>query len=432
MRARAERLPLRARAAVLAATGALLCLVAHGTTSTGDYLTGGAVQGDNPAPAINALIHGHLTAFVSQQPLMGLVSLVWRAPFAAVAAWFGGGPHLGYQLGMLACLLAVLPAALWLAAGARSALHWFAAAAAVALIAAGPATTSALALGHPEELLTALLAAGAVVVATQDRPVIAGALLGLAVGTKQWALIAVPCVLPALLGRRTVAAAMATAVAAPMVGLLPLLNVRAFAQANRWVDAVHAVNPLSAWWPLAGRHIGAGDNPAHLLPFSLTRGSAAMIALALSCVAIGVYAGRHRRGGPLWQVDGLALLAALGLVRCLADPLPDTYYFVACLIPLALWEAGTLRRLPLLSALVTVAVDVVPRAVATAAGHGTTGLSVLNALWLGAAVALGIHLIRRAVGPGAGPVPAGTGQDDGRASGWRGNPSSGIGSQAAA
>src|SRR6185437_13741860 len=242
MRARAERLPLRIQALVLAATGALVCVVDHGIASTGDYLPGGAVAGDNPAPAIEALIHGRLTAVVSHQPLMGLVSLVWRAPFAASARWIGEGSHSGYQLGALACLLALLPAALWLAARVSSHAHGLAATAAVVLIAAGPATTAALALGHPEELLTALLAASAVMRANHDRPVSAGVLVGLAVGTKQWALIAVPCVVLTLPGRRTLAAALAVAVAAPTVGLLPLLDARAFSQANRWVDAVHAVN----------------------------------------------------------------------------------------------------------------------------------------------------------------------------------------------
>jgi hypothetical protein len=430
VRARAEHVPSRIRAAALTATGAGLCLVVHAITSTGDYQPAGPVAGDNPAPAIAALIHGHLTALIAQQPLMGLVSLVWRAPLSAGAAWLGGGPRLGYQLGALACLLPILAVVLWLAGRARSRAHWAAGTAAIVLIAYGPVTVAALDLGHPEEVLTALLAAGAAILACQDRPAGAGVLLGLALGTKQWALLAAPCVLLSLPARRLVAAALAAAVAAPAVGLLPLLNPSAFVRANRWVDGIHTANPLSVWWPIAGRHLGAGDAPAHLLPLSLTRGTAAVIVLALACVGIWAYARRHARDGRLPQVDGLALLAALGLVRCLADPLPDNYYYVAVVIPLALWEAGTLRRLPLLAVLVSVAIDWMPRGVAAAAGNGPVGLAILNALWLGAGLALGVHLVRRAVLP---RLEAGAAsQDAGRPSGYRGSPSSGIGSQAAA
>ncbi len=430
MRARAERRPLLLHAAVVPAAVAGLCWVALGVTATGDYQPAGPVAGDNPAPAIAALIHGHLTALIAQQPLMGLVSLVWRAPLGAAAAWLGGGPRLGYQLGALACLLPVLAVALWMAGRARSRTHWAAGTAAIVLIACGPATVAALDLGHPEEVLTALLAAGAAVLAGRDRPVGAGVLLGLAIGTKQWALLAAPCVLLSLPARRLVAAALAAAVAAPAVGLLPLLNTSAFVRANRWVDGIHTANPLSVWWPIAGGHIGAGDASAHLLPLSLTRGTAAVIALALACAGIWAYAHRHRRQGRLPEVDGLALLAALGLVRCLTDPLPVNYYYLAVVIPLALWEGGTRRRLPLLAVLVSVAVAWMPRSVAAAAGHGAAGLALLNALWMGGGLVLGVHLVRRAVLQW--PEGGASGQDAERASGWRGSPSSGIGSQAAA
>jgi hypothetical protein len=430
VRARGERLPFRVRGAALTAAAVALWVVVHGITGMGDYQPAGQVSGDNPAPAIDALIHGHLTALVTQQPLMGLVSLVWRAPFSASAAWLGGGPHLAYQLGTLACLLPIFSAATWLAARARSRGQWAAAAAAILLIACGPLTVAAVALGHPEEVLTCLLAAGAVILAGQARPVGAGVLLGLAVGTKQWAVVAVPCVLLALSSRRVVAAALATAVAAPLVGLLPLLNPGAFSRANQWVQGLHVANPLSLWWLVAGRYPGGGDASTHLLPLSLTRGAAAVLALALASAAILTYARRVLRRGALPQVDGLALLACLGLVRCVADPLPSTYYCVALVTPLALWEAGTRRRLPLLAALVSVAVDWIPKAVGAAASHGSAGLAVLNLLLLGAGVALGAHLARSAVHPR--PEGGAAGQDDERASGWRGSPSSGMGSQAAA
>jgi hypothetical protein len=136
------------------------------------------------------------------------------------------------------------------------------------------------------------------------------------------------------------------------------------------------------------------------------------------------------------RVDGLALFCALALVRCLADPAPVDYYFAALVIPLALWEAGVRRRLPVLALLVSLVVNWLPEDFAAAQRHGALGLDLLNAVWVAGGAALAVYLVRSAVGAGA-VMPAGNpdrrdGQDAERASGWRGRPSSGIGSQAAA
>ncbi len=45
----------------------------------------GQVNGDNAGPALNALAHGHLAAMVRSQPLMGLTSILLRAPMVALA-----------------------------------------------------------------------------------------------------------------------------------------------------------------------------------------------------------------------------------------------------------------------------------------------------------------------------------------------------------
>lgn len=230
MRAHAERLPLSLRIAVLVAAAAGVCWIVHGLTQSGDYAPTAAVLGDNAAPAISALIHGHLTAAAAREPLLGLVSLVWRAPFAAAGLQLGGD-QLAYQLGAVACLLPVLGAVWWLAGRARSLSQGATAAMAAVLVAAGPITAAALQLGHPEEVLTALLAAASVICAGQNRRRPAAVLLGLAVGTKPWALLAAPCVLLALPRPRAGLAALAAAVAAPLVGLLPLLDPAAYGRA---------------------------------------------------------------------------------------------------------------------------------------------------------------------------------------------------------
>src|ERR1700676_3142606 len=90
----------------LVAGGCLLAaLIAWSTPTSGDYWPGGQVLGDsNPAPAIEALAHGHLGAFVANQPVMGLVSLLLRLPAAAVAHAKPGHPLLEYRLGVVLCL----------------------------------------------------------------------------------------------------------------------------------------------------------------------------------------------------------------------------------------------------------------------------------------------------------------------------------------
>ncbi len=435
MRTYAERLPLPLRIAVLLTATAAACWVVHGVTQSGDYVPGGAVLGDNAAPAISALIHGHLTAAAARQPLLGLVSLVWRAPFAAAGLQLGGD-RLAYQLGAVACLLPLLGAAWWLAVRAGSLAQGATAGAAAVLITAGPITTAAVHIGHPEEVLTALLAAAAVICAGQDRRRCAAVLLGLAVGTKPWALLAAPCVLLALPRPRLAPAVLAAAVAAPSVGLLPLLNPAAYGTAGRYIGTVSFATPTSLWWPMGARPLGIPGTPIHLLPFSLTRTGATAIAFALAAAVIWAYARRVQNSRGAIRVDWLALFCVLGLVRCMADPAPVDYYFAALVIPLALWETGLRRRLPVLALLVSLVVNWLPQDFAMAQRHGVLGFDLLSAVWLAGGAALAVYLVRSAVGPGAirmaGNPDRPEGQDGGRASGWRGSPSSGIGSQAAA
>ena len=52
-----------------------------------------------------------------------------------------------------------------------------------------PLVADALYWGHPEEILTAALATGALLAALEDRPLAAGLLAGLAIASKQWALL---------------------------------------------------------------------------------------------------------------------------------------------------------------------------------------------------------------------------------------------------
>ena len=85
-----------------------------------------------------------------------------------------------------------------------------------------PMTIGARLGGHPEELLAGALCVGAVLGALHDRPLLAGALLGLALGTKQWTLVAVVPVFIACRAGRIRMLAVAAAVGAPLALAVPL------------------------------------------------------------------------------------------------------------------------------------------------------------------------------------------------------------------
>jgi Glycosyltransferase family 87 len=391
---------LGVRALVVLATCAAAAWIAHRLTASGDYELHNVVGGDNAAPAIDALVRGHLARMASVQPLMGLVSLLWRAPFAGAVIRLGGASQLVYQAGALACLLPVAGLALWLLPRVETRTHAAAALLALAVILAGPVTNEALQYGHPEEVLATVLAAGAVITAGQDRPGWAAALLGLAIGTKPWAALVLPCVLLAApLARRRLRdhvtfAIRAAAIAVPAVALLPVVDLRAFRTSEQVIGGLNATTPLSLWWPIRGRSLGYPGVPMNLLPLSLTRTDLAAVTLTVVAGTIWFY-GRRLGHGHLPAVDGLALLALVGLVRCLADPAPVTYYFAPVVIPLALWEAGSLRRPPIVAVLASAALDLLEKdQAAIVAGHSPFGISVLNLFWIAGAAALVIYLAR--------------------------------------
>ena len=389
------------KALVVAGTCLAVVWLVYRLGAHGDYQTRGPVLGDNAGPAIDALIHGHLAGMVSVQPLMGLTSVLWRVPFVGVADLFGGSDRLVYGLGTFACLLPAAGLVAWLARRATSLAQLAGVAVAAAAIVAGPATHQAPQVGHPEEILATVLAAAAVISAAADRGGWAALALGLAIGTKQWTLLAAPCVLLALPSGRSAVAAKAAAVALPAAGILPLLDPRAFANADASVGSLRFINPFSLWWPMGLPDPGEPRTSAHLLALGLTRSEAAAVLLLVVLGLIGAY-GRRVRAGRDAGVDGLALLALIGLIRCVTDPDPLTYNFVALVIPLAAWEAGTLKRLPVLTVLTCVVLALLPTGqVAIAAGHGLfLAAPILSLVWIALALALGCHLTRRALRPG--------------------------------
>jgi len=378
-----------------AAATALASVLAALPVSTGDYSVFAPVGVDNAAPAVADLAHFRLAALAAHQPLMGLTSLLVRAPAQALADGLGAGSLTAYRLGAIACLIPACLLASWLVVRSRAGTRRLVGAGAAAIvILAGPATRDALAVGHPEEVLAAALATAAVLAAAQSRHTPAAILLGAAIGTKQWALVAAPCVYVALGDRRVSTIVKAGAVGIVLTAALPLADLTAFHAASG-VGGTHYTDAFSAWWPISPRYPGTvgSRSEAHQLVFGLTRSAAGALFIVL---VAAVAACRVRLAGAMRavRVDPLALLALAALVRCVGDPAALKYYFVALTIPLATWESAALDRLPIVSALnwISIALLFSP-SVFAGLGPGAD-----NALVLGWAAALGVYLFKRALG----------------------------------
>lgn len=302
---------------------------------------------DNEAAgAYGALIDGDVGGFFSRVPAYG-GSLVLRAPFAAAVAALGGGELAVYRAVSIPGLLAVAVLGVVLvrrmgergrSTGARALV--------LALCVVNPITIRALEIGHPEELLCAALAIGAVLAAIDGRAALSAVLLGLAIATKSWAVLAIGPVLLALPARRmlvlTGAGAVTLAVLAPIV----LLGSEGATTLVKGASTTgHIFVPWQLFWFLGetGHVVIGGDGmpkpagyrvpPGWLSP--LTHPLIALLVVPLSLCWARVHRGLPRFGGE--QV--LLLLALLLLLRCVLDPWNVFYYELPFLLALLAWEA---------------------------------------------------------------------------------------------
>lgn len=305
--------------------------------------------------AIDALARGDLDGFFASQPLMGSFSLVLRAPF--VAAVFDGNLETVYFAGALPCLFATVILGLALA---RLAAEHGQSAPVQGLIAGlaviNPITFRALHWGHPEELLGAALCVGAVLAALRERELLAGVLLGLAIATKQWALIAV---LPTLLAAPRRRIALLT-IAGSLVALfyLPglIANSASFGGATEAAAGQAAggasTTPWSLWWPLASV-ADSSFGERYMAPAWVGVVSHPLIVLLPIPLAALLWRRRDRRPD-----DALLLLALLFLLRCLLDNWSNDYYHAPFFLSLLAWESVRRPGVPYLSLTVAVLLGV--------------------------------------------------------------------------
>ena len=310
-------------------------------------------------PAINALLAGHISHFLAIAPVYG-GSILLRAPFIAVPKLWGGGDLAVFRAAAAPCLVASAIFGVWLVAKMRAlGRSKVARALALTLCVANPLTLQALQYGHPEELLGAVLCVAAVLVAMRGRPLWAGALLGLAIANKQWAVLAIGPVLIALPRGHLKALVLTGGVAG--AALLP------FALAGSAGSVVNGAatqtgqlfNPGQLWWFLGSHahqvHDLAGHvRPGYRVPPAWISSSAHELIVAIGWGVSLLYAWL-RRGRRTAPTDALLLLSLVLLLRFALDPWDITYYALPFPIALLTWEVFARNRAPILALLATFA-----------------------------------------------------------------------------
>jgi hypothetical protein len=330
-------------AAVAAACGFALAAIGMLTPAFTDY----EIEAE---PALQALRDGDVDGFLALAPAYG-GSLVLRAPFTLLPNLWGGGDLALFRSMAVPCLAgaAVLAVVLWArgrSLGRSAGTCWIV----LGLVAANPLSLRALEVGHPEEILGAVLCVGAALAAGSRRPILAGVLLGLAIANKPWAIFAVVPVLAILPERRP--RMLATAAAATAVVMLPLLVAGTGVERTATVAQETGIifQPWQVWWFLGDTgHLivgGFGEKPDYRLAPGWLDGIVRPLMIAM-VVAVSLLLLPRVRRRPWHQ--GLLLLAFALLLRCLLDPWNISYYHVPFLLALVAWELHATRRPPVLS-----------------------------------------------------------------------------------
>jgi hypothetical protein len=306
-------------------------------------------------PAYEALVRGHVLSFLRLAPAYG-GSLIERAPFALLPGLWGGGALAVYRMVAVPCLLAAAALGVWLVARMRAqGRSRLARAIVLAVCVANPVTLLALEVGHPEELLGACLCVAALLFAARsqrghDHSLLAGALLGLAIANKEWALVAAgPVLLVLPPARRVRCLASAVAVAGAILAPLVLATSGSFTASARAVAAPAGsaiFQPWQLWWFL-GHHgalvhgsFGAAKPGFRVGPAWTSVISHPLILLVGFALALALWL-RGGRSVALSEQRALLALALALLARCLLDTWDTADYTLPFIFALLAWEVSS-------------------------------------------------------------------------------------------
>jgi hypothetical protein len=307
-------------------------------------------------PAVDALLAGHVGGFLQLAPAYG-GSLILRAPFLLLTRLWHGGELAVYRAGAAPCLIATGVLGVWLCARMRAVGRSTGARGlALALCVANPLTLSALELGHPEELLGAVLCIAAVLCAMHERPVWAAVLLGLAIANKEWAVLASGPVLVALPGARVrtllTAGAVASLVLAPFIVAASGAFVGQAAAGGLNIGTIF--QPWQLWWFLGSHgHVVRGMDGnikvGYRTPPGWISGVGHMVVVAVMPPLTLLYATVRDRLARRPPNGALLLLVLLMALRCMLDPWDISYYSLPFLFALVTWESLSFDRPPVLA-----------------------------------------------------------------------------------
>lgn len=332
------------RVAPLLGIALLSALMASWISTTGDWPV-------DSWPAIHALTQGSLGDYLGAEAMMGPFSTLLQAPFAAL----GGNDQMAvYRLASFPCLLAAGLLGVYLAGIARRrgmSLPGQVLIAGICVV--NPLSFEALQAGHPEEILTSALAIGAIAVAGEGRRGLAAVLLGLAIASKQWAVIAILPTLMALPTTRLRVGLVALGIAAACMLPTFLASPGTFTEVQgNAANTGRVVGPWSVWYPAASvktevvaeepQVLTADVHVAPSLVGTLSHPLIVFLALAVPLALAWRRGGFHLDGG-----EAMALMALLALLRCALDPVDNVYYHAPLLLALVGWDAFSSQGLPL-------------------------------------------------------------------------------------
>ena len=349
--------------------------------------------------SVTALSHGHFHDAVTHQPLMGPLSIVLRAPFVTLARFAGAGEPGVYKTGALVCVVFAVVLGVSLALS-RLDSSFAQAAVLVVVTVLNPASIAAVQYGHPEEVLAAALSVGAVALALRDRDLAAAVALGLAIASKQWAVLAIaPTLLALPSGKRLRLLCISGLIA--VGATLPLLagDPAGFGNVSRGAANGGVLVTRSTWWFFAAApnkvplHLPAGyptDFTLYRLPTWLGQVTHPLIVgLAVPLSILVYWRSRTREAA-------LPLIAILFLLRCALDPMDNAYYHLPLLLALLAFEVlCTRRQLPVVTLLTAGMLWLTFDLVAPSAAPQTTSL-----VYLGWTAALLVYLMS-ALRPGS-------------------------------